>query len=123
MSVAADSTIGMTAFNLIAAYTNPMTAEELKLVAERTQHRELQLDQMERALAKLVELKRVKLDEDGCYVCAANPRLMVISRDMSDYNPTTMEGGWAGWKVRDPRLRDGVGTRPVETVLGLEVSP
>lgn len=118
MASYADSTIGMTAYNVIAMHSNPTAFDDICTVACRLQHADLDREQMQRALDELVARKRVTV-VDGIYDLVASDRLMVVQRDLGDYNPRTMEGGWEAWRVKDPRVRDGVGTRPIESLIGL----
>ncbi len=114
----ADSTVGMTAYNVLAMSGQPMDLDEIHTVAVRMQHTGLDKDQLAQALQGLIERKRI-LHKDGIYTFRAHERLFVVQRDLSDYNWETMEGGWEGWQVKDPRIRNGVGVRPIESQLGL----
>lgn len=112
----ADSTIAMTIYNMLNMLP-PMTLEELQPAAMKLQHIGLGLDQTQRAVDGLMERGRIVQGDDGKYGSAAREKLMVVTRDLSDYNDQKMTGGWEGWRVKDPRIRDGIGTRPLEHVL------
>ena len=114
----ADSTVAMTLYNLLAMVRGALTVEQLTSSAMKLQHRGLETEQTQRALDGLVERGRIKLQPDGTYALIARERLMVVQRDLGDYDPKAMTGGWEGWHVKDPRLRDGKGVRPLEQLLG-----
>ena len=113
----ADSTVGMTLYNVLAMHHGrAMNADQLMTVARNLQHSDLLEPQCDRALAMLLELGRIKNGADG-YELVAKEGLFVAKRDLSDYNDKTMSGGWGGWKLKDPRIRDGQGVRPIEHLL------
>lgn len=113
----ADSTVGVTLYNVLCM-TGALVYEQLHDTAERMQHRSLEREQSKRVLDELVRRGRVRELDDGKYDVAASARLVVAQRDLGDYDYATMEGGWEGWQVKDPRVRDGVGFRPIEQLLG-----
>lgn len=114
----ADSTVGFTVYNVLTMNRGAMTVEQIHIVAMNQQHMDLELAQVQRGADKLVYLKRIKV-EQGAYSLIATERFRVVRRDMSDYNVSNMEGGWEGWQVQVPGLRDGIGFRPLEELLGL----
>lgn len=115
----ADSTIGMTLYNVLAMHNGrTLNADQLLLVARNVQHVDLKDPQLNRALAMLIKLGRIKQNEDGTYQLVAKEGLFVAMRDLTDYNDKNMSGGWGGWQVKDPRIRDGKGVRPIEQLLG-----
>lgn len=113
----ADSTVAVTLYNVLCM-VGAMDFEQLHTTAERMQHINLERDQSERVLAELVRRGRVRKADEGKYDVAASARLVVAQRDLGDYDYVTMEGGWEGWQVKDPRVRDGIGFRPIEQLLG-----
>lgn len=117
MKTYADSTIGMTVYNVLCIVGRPMTVEDM-LGSARMQHAGLQLDDVVRAVAGLLARGRLVEKPGDTYDLASQHRLIVVRRDLGDYDYVTMEGGWEGWQVKDPRIRDGVGTRPLEALLG-----
>jgi len=117
MRDAADSTVAMTFYNLLAMTRGPMALEELRAAAIRLQHPHISEAQAKRAMDGLVTRGRAAPTSGG-YTLLANEKLFVVQRDLGDYNPQAMTGGWEGWFVKDPRIRDGVGVRPIEQLLG-----
>lgn len=112
----ADSTVAMTLYNVLCM-VGAKRVEELHATAEQLQHINLERTQTDRVLAELVHRGRVKVT-DGVFDVAASSRLVVVRRDLGDYDYITMAGGWEGWQVKDPRVRDGIGYRPIEQLLG-----
>lgn len=109
----ADSTIGVTAYNAIAmGQRGGLTVEQILTIARR-QHPCLEQSQLERALEKLVRLQRVKNMVGGGYDLVAPRRLFVVKRDLTDYNVSTMDGGWGGWTVKTPER----GYAPLEQIM------
>ncbi len=118
--IIADSTLGMAAYNSLAVCPQPLSGEDVLKMSKRMMQHELSPKQMKRALAKLVELKYIlPPNEDGKYALIATESLLVVSRNRNDYDPETGDGGWHEWRVKDPRIRDGQGTRPLEQLIGL----
>ncbi len=116
----ADSTLGMAAYNALAVCPVPLTGSDLLTMATRMMQHDLDKAQMQHALDKLVELKYIHApDDDGKYALIASESLMVVDRYRDDYDPETGDGGWHGWRVKDPRIRDGQGVRPLEQLIGL----
>lgn len=117
----ATSTLGMAAYNALVIQPRAMNAADIVHVTTQMMQHDVDADQMQAALDKLVELRRIKEpDADGCYALVAGEALLVVQRNRDDYDPKTGEGGWYGWRVKDPRIRDGVGTRPLEHLIGQE---
>ena len=117
----ADSTIGMTAYNIVAMHRQSLGLGAIHTLALGLQHAHLEQKQLEKALAKLVKLgclRRNEGDKD-LFELVARDRLMVVQRDLGDYDSRTMKGGWEGWQCKDPRIQDGIGVRPLEAVIGL----
>ncbi len=115
--VYADSTIAMTLYNVLCIIPGAANIKQLHELAMKTQHVSLSLLQTERGLAGLVERNRI-VKNGGQYSLVAKQKLMVVQRDLGDYNSKTMKGGWEGWQIKDPRIRDGKGTRPLEGEIG-----
>lgn len=116
----ADSTLGMAAYNALAVCPQPLTGSDVFTMAVRMMQHELDQEQMQRALDKLVALKYIYApNADAKYALIASESLVVVVRDRTDYDPKTRDGGWHGWRVKDPRIRDGQGTRPLEQLIGL----
>ena len=117
-----DSTIGMSAYNVLCMHNGrTMQLDVILLVIKNMQHAYLEDVQLQRAMNKLIELRRIMRNADGSYQIVAKEGLFVIARDKSDYNEQTMTGGWNGWMVKDPRIRDGVGARPLQQLLPVKV--
>lgn len=117
--VNADSTIGMTIYNVLAMHNGrTLNADVILTVVRNMQHADLKEPQLTRALVMLVLLGYIEQNEDGTYQLVAEEGLFVVMRDLKDYNDKNMSGGWGGWKVKDPRIRDGKGVRPIEQLLG-----
>ncbi len=112
-----NSTVGISAYNVLAA-RGPANAEDIHVAIEKMQLAGLKMPQLQVALDKLVELGRITLAADGTYALVAGEALFVCSRNESDYDPVTGDGGWRGWLVKDPRIRDGKGSRPLEHLIG-----
>lgn len=116
----ATSTLGMAAYNALAIQPRTMNAKDIVHVTTQMMQHDVDAEQMQDALDRLLKLKRIKRGADGCYALVAGEALLVVQRDRDDYNPKTGEGGWGGWRVKDPRIRDGIGTRPLEHLIGQE---
>ena len=115
----ATSTLGMAAYNALAIQPRVMNAADIVFVTTQMMQHDVDADQMQEALDRLVKLGRINApDADGCYALVAKEALLVVQRDRDDHDPKTGEGGWGGWRVKDPRIRDGVGTRPLEHLIG-----
>ena len=117
----ADSTVGMTYYNmLVISPKGGISRATIMSLACNMSHVEVGQAQATRALKKLVELGRIEYrSADDMYELKTSEKgLLVITRDLGDYWDS-MDGGWEGWTVRDPRIRDGIGTRTLEAVLGL----
>lgn len=110
-----NSTVGMTVYNLLASQ-GPLPIEGLQKGAQ-AQLPGMDDQQTQAASDELVKRGRIKV-VDGVYALVAQECLAVCARDESDYDPKTGEGGWEGWRVKDPRIRDGIGTRPLEYLIG-----
>lgn len=123
----ATSTLGMAAYNALAIQPRVMDFKDIVFATTQMMHHDVDAKQMQAALDRLVELGRIKSPDDkGRYELVAGEALLVVQRDRSDYNHETGEGGWGGWRVKDPRIRDGVGTRPLEHLIGqatADISP
>jgi hypothetical protein len=107
----ADSTIAMSAYNLIVKFGR-CTMAELHRSLSALAHPELNLDKTMLALAALKERGLVReflVNGSGecCYV-AANPHLgVVVMRDRSDMRIDSAQhkaiGGWCSWTASDER--------------------
>ena len=85
----ADSTVGMTFYNVLAMHHGrALTADQILSIARRLQHSDLEEPQRDRTLAKLMERGRIKQDEDGAYELVAKEGLFVAKRDLGDYDGT-----------------------------------
>lgn len=116
----ADSTIGLAAYNALAVCPVALTGSDILTMAMRMMQHDLDQEQMQRALDRLVALKYIHVpDDDGRYALIAGESLIVVDRYRGDYDPETGDGGWTQWRVKDPRIRDGQGTRPLEQLIGL----
>ena len=116
----ATSTLGMAAYNALAIQPRAMNAKDIVHVTTQMMQHEVDAKQMQDALDRLLKLRRIKLGADGCYALVAGEALLVVQRDRDGYDSKTGEGGWGGWRVKDPRIRDGIGTRPLEHLIGQE---
>ncbi len=118
----ATSTLGMAAYNALAVQPHALSTANMVIVVSRLMQHEIDEEQLGDALAKLIELERIKLDDEGRYTLVAHEPLLVVTRDRSDYDPETGEGGWNGWRVKDPRITNGIGHRPLEHLIGQEAT-
>ena len=112
----ADSTLAMNIYNVIASYPDDLTADQI-IIALRPFAIVAVPEQVQRVLAELVTLGRIKTADDT-YALVASESLIVVARDLGDYNATDLTGGWEGWYVKDPRIKDGKGIRPIEALIG-----
>ena len=98
----ADSTVAMTAYNILAVTSGAMTARALHKHATQAQLNGLEQEQMDRALAELEVLGRVLVQGD-LYTCADEKRRVVVTRKRDDVGEDAdgnVTGGWQGWRVR-----------------------
>jgi len=116
----AESTVAMTAYNLLVASARPCAREEIMMRARQVQHAELTSDLFSRAVWGLIERKFVLEDKKLGMIWSADPKSrMVFSRNRDDV--TTDEesgvilGGWTGWLVNDVPG----GPLPIEVALGI----
>ena len=110
----ATSTLGMAAYNALVIQPRAMNAADIVHVTTQMMQHDVDTKQMQDALDKLVELRRIKAPDDaGLYALVASEHLLVVMRNRDN-------DGWDGWRVKDPRIRDGVGTRPLEHLIGQE---
>ena len=98
----ADSTVALTAYNILAVTNGAMTAQALHRQAEQAQLKGLEQEQMDRALNELFRLGRVMV-HDGLYACPDKRRRVVVTRlrnDVGEDEDGNITGGWQGWRVR-----------------------
>jgi len=81
MRDAADSTVAMTFYNLLAMTRGPMALEELRAAAIRLQHPHISEAQAKRAMDGLVTRGRAAPTSGG-YTLLANEKLFVVQRDL-----------------------------------------
>lgn len=112
MATNSDSTIAMTAYNVLVINDHPLGSEDIFTQAKRLQHPDLEMSQLQAALDGLVARERVT-SQDGLYHLVANERLRVVKR-----NEKAGQDGWEGWQVYDPRIRRGSHLRPLEPFIG-----
>lgn len=97
----ATSTIAMSAYNVLAACGDPMTATQI-LDALSLQHPGLEISQLLTALARLVKLNLI-IRRKKAYQSIDVQRRVVLKRDHTDakIDPKTgnVKGGWNGWLI------------------------
>ena len=116
-----DSTVGITFYNLLTMVTGTMTLSQLVSAAVKMQHPTLKEAQGQRVVDELVARERIgaeTIEDTIVYMAVASESLLVVQRDLSDFDPKTGEGGWEGWQVKDPKIRSGSSLRPLEEILG-----
>ena len=102
----ADSTIAMSAYNVLAP-GGGCGINELLGTLQAIAHPGLGLDTLMRAVSGLLDRRLIRIDDDGeqpvYVVCDPRPRI-VVGRDRSDLRVEDYRavGGWNGWIVRDP---------------------
>lgn len=109
-----DSTVAITMYNILCMSGPASSLEELYHRAQNRMHPTLKKDQATRALNELVRRGLLKQVVGG-YALKDPKRRLVVDRITSgdEAFKGVLQGGWAGWKVRDP-----AGLLPIDNVIG-----
>lgn len=97
------STVGMAAYSALALLGGPCAPAEISAFCADAQRFPVETDELEAALARLVELGRVARQDgqDGPLFTARGPRGYVVrGRDRRDEGEP--DGGWQGWVIDGP---------------------
>ena len=99
-----DSTIAMSAHNLLIVTGGPLQPASIIEQLRRLQHPTLRPAQLDRALGRLVELGLVSVTDLG-YAATDRMRRLIVARcldDVVENDDGTVNGGWTGWMRREP---------------------
>lgn len=92
------STVAMTAYNALAV-RGPSTRAEVAAFCWKELGWPVMRDELEEALARLVELRRVTVSEAGVYQTRGPRGAVVRNRNRIDRSP---DPGWGGWMLDVP---------------------
>ena len=111
----ADSTIGMSAYNLMAIKGRPADLDEILQELKQIQHPGLTKTQLRKAIMKLIKKEYAIQIDQHFSIKDIRPR-KVVSRDRSDAviseKTGNVLGGWNGWMVEN-----GDGMVPIDEVI------